>query len=131
MTGASLTTEMLVAAVMRAAEADGLPAVLEKRGDANRGAIIVRINRYDIDAGTAFHTNTAQCRIETRQFDPSNRYVWQPLLGKNGEAWMGAAEADALISRQVRYDPDCWVVAFDDTTGDNDNPFVRLADIAV
>ena len=123
----ALKTELLVAAVIAAANRTGTPAVLEKRGDAARGAILVRVNRYG--AGTSPAAQAVQCRVEARRLDPATGdYQWQALSSKTGDAWMGQAEADALIARQLDFDPDCWVVAFecsDDTAADN--PFAHLA----
>lgn len=123
MTGDSLKTELLVMAVIKHAQANATPVVVEKRGDKDRGAVIVRINRYRYDAEKTPEKNKGgRSRIETRQFNPtSNRYVWQALSSPSGEVWMAADEADALIARQIQYDPDCWVVSFDDNTDNTDN----------
>ena len=124
----ALTSAILVMAVMKRAQQTGLSAVLEKRGDTQRGAIVVRINRYaDMTA-----QRPVKSRVETRQFDPtSNRYVWQPILGEAGEAWLTQEAADAIIQRQIHYDADCWVVTFDgyDAGGEAaiNNPFAEIA----
>ena len=126
MTGDSLKTELLVMAVIKHAQAKAMPAVVEKRGDNDRGVIIVRVNRYPYAADKNPEKypekyKDGRSRIETRQFNPksngpSNGYVWQALRSPSGKTWMGADEADALIARQIQYDPDCWVVTFDDNT---------------
>lgn len=142
MTSDSLKTELLVMAVIKHAQANVMPAVVEKRGDNDRGAIIVRINRYQYGADKNSENNLeknkgGRSRIETRQFNPtSNSYVWQALRSPSGETWMEADEADALIARQIQYDPDCWVVTFDENTNNTDadgeekyvNPFAAWSD---
>ena len=87
-----------VAAALRLADAEGRPGVVLRRGDADGGGILVVLR------GRSGLSVLTQVRV-----------------GEGKAAWMrgtGATPveqdaADAYVERQVRRDPDLWVIEFD------------------
>jgi len=106
---ARLTTAMLVAAVMAEANREMVSVVLTHRGDAERGAMFVRLEGRN-----------GQARIEGRHHDPNKGYVWAAL---HDDAWIESPAADAILEKQISYDQDCWVINVDSPEGLN--PFAQ------
>lgn len=98
-----LKAKLLVQACIRASAAAGLNATLLRRGYDEAGAILIRIDLLD---GTA----TVLTQTRTAAGDPA----W---MRGTGPAPVPGAEADAYIDRQVRRDPDLWVVEVEDRAG--------------
>jgi hypothetical protein len=102
-----LKADIWVMAYLRRCRAEGGDAVLVRRGDADAGAIYIRVSRLD---GTAAlygpaPAGLAEAREERR---------WQSCL--KGE-WAAEGEADAYLARLAESDPDLWIVAVDDRRG--------------
>ncbi|MDC1115643.1 DUF1491 family protein [Alphaproteobacteria bacterium] len=106
---ARLTTAMLVAGVMAEANQERVTMVLEKRGDKERGAIIVRLE-----------SNDGMVRVESRHHDPDYGAIWSAIHQDDRVTSMQAAE---LVEKQISYDADCWVVAVETPHGIN--PFAQ------
>jgi hypothetical protein len=106
---ARLTTAMLVAGVMAEANQERVTMVLEKRGDKERGAIIVRLE-----------SNDGMVRVESRHHDPDYGAIWSAIHQDDRVTSMQAAE---LVEKQISYDADCWVVAVEMPHGIN--PFAQ------
>ena len=102
-----LTTRMLVDSVLAAANKSMVAAVLEERGSAEAGAILVRLDSPD---GT--------CRIESRVAGMDGGYEWQDITG---DTPLDADSARERIERERRFDPDLWVIAVDASL--SGNPF--------
>ncbi|MCE2516308.1 MAG: DUF1491 family protein [Alphaproteobacteria bacterium] len=101
----SLTTTMLVQSALAMANRNMVAMVLVRRGDADNGAVLVRL---DLPDGTAI--------IESRTLDIDGRYRWTVLAG---DPPLSIEEADARLAREISFDPDCWIVAIDSAIGDN------------
>jgi len=97
-----LPTGLWVMAHVRAADAQGVPMVVARKGDPGRGTVLLKINRLD----GGFHI-----LVQTRR---DEALVWSYPLGPDS---MDEAAADAYIARQVKYDPDLWVVEVEDRQG--------------
>ena len=98
-----LPTELWVQAWIRRAGLEGAFAAVVRRGDARAGAVLLK---------------TADLRARTV------RLYAEALRGPEGErVWRqphpGAPEAelDAYAERQLRYDPDLWIVEVEDRDG--------------
>lgn len=98
-----LKTAIYVAAGVRLCSVNGVVATVARRGDDEAGAVLLKLNR--LGAGV---TVLAQTRT------PEGELVWTAGIGKEPVA---EAEADAYIARQVKYDPDLWVVEIEDREG--------------
>jgi hypothetical protein len=103
---ARLPTEFWVEAQLRRFLAAGIGAYLIRRGDAERGTVIVRLASRE---GT---------RVLTQVRDLDGRLGW--MAHKDGTV-LPDAEADAYVERAVDRDSDLWVIEIE--TRANENPF--------
>lgn len=98
---ARLTSDLWVSAYLARLRLADIPAYLTARGDANAGAVLVKVATLD---GLA--------RAYQRTFDLGlDRRIWV-LLAEGPEA-----EVDALLVRQRSRDPDLWVIEVEDRQG--------------
>jgi hypothetical protein len=102
-----LKSDIWVTAYLRRCQHEGAMAVLERRGDADAGAIYIKVSRLD---GTALLFGPAPAGLEEAREDRR----WQPCLPHMPVA---ETEADAYLRKQREYDPDIWVVAVEDRAG--------------
>jgi hypothetical protein len=104
-----LKSDLWVAAYLRRCRIEGAFAVLRRRGAAEAGAIFIKVSRLD---GTADVYGPAPQSV----FDdarPSDRAF--TLLTKQHPDSDEAAEA--VLARQMKYDPDLWIVEVEDRGG--------------
>ncbi len=97
-----LTTDLWVSAHRRAAEAQGVPVMVVRRGDRERGTVLLKINRLD-----------GFCQVLT-QIRHLGQLAWSRGTGPEP---VPEAEADRYIERQVRFDSDLWVIEVEDRQG--------------
>ena len=96
-----LHTEVWVAALVRRAELDGAFAAVTRKGDARAGQVLVRV----------FNQSDRSARLFTAVDDPDGTAWMEPLPGAS------EGDLDAYVERQLRYDPDLWVVEIEDRQG--------------
>ena len=96
-----LKSAIYVQALIRRAEVSGASAYLARRGAEEAGAVFLKISRFD---GTATVLSPAS-RGEER--------VWTKPLGDSAD---GPA-CDAYFARQIKFDPDIWIVEIEDKEG--------------
>ena len=92
-----LSTDIWVGALVRRVELAGSFAYIARKGDPRAGAIILKV----------LNLRT----YETRLYRPESDDLWRRVVSKDGPA------DDSYIERQVRYDPDLWVVEIEDVEG--------------
>jgi hypothetical protein len=102
-----LKSEIWVKAYIRRCRIEGADALLVRRGDADAGAIYIKVSRLD---GTALLYGPAPAGLEVAR---EERH-WQPCLEGGATA---EAEADAYLARQVSFDSDIWIVTVEDRAG--------------
>ena len=102
-----LPTELWVKAHIRRCNAEAIPAVVVRRGDATGGTVLLKLVQVGIG-----------CRVLSQVRDLEGRLGWLSALG---EAPVAEADADAYIARAVARDPDLWVVEIE--TRDGSHPF--------
>lgn len=105
-----LKSALYVQALIRRVEASGASAYLVRRGAEEAGAVFLKLNRLD---------------GSTTVLSPARRgeeKVWTRPLGETADAERCAD----YFARQVRYDPDVWVVEIEDREGRSfvDEPIV-------
>lgn len=105
MTEERLSTELWVQAHLRRCNGEGLFAAVLHKGDLWGGAVIVKLNLLD---------GTFKVLTQTRDLD--GRVAW--LAAQQG-ALLAEADASAYIERQVKRDPDLWVIEVEDKLGRN------------
>ena len=97
-----LTTDLWVSAHRRVAEAQGVPMMVVRRGDRERGTVLLKINRLD---------GTSSVLTQIRHL---GQLAWSRGTGADP---VPEAEADRYIERQTRFDPDLWVIEVEDRQG--------------
>lgn len=102
-----LKSEIWIKAYLRRCRVDGADALLVRRGDADAGAIYIKVSRLD---GTAALYGPAPAGLD----EAREERRWQPCL--KGEA-VPEPDADAYLARQVSFDADIWIVAVEDRAG--------------
>ena len=85
-------------------------AVLRRRGDADAGALFVKVSRLD---GTAAIFSRAQ------SFEGGTE--WRRTTG---EDWISDADVEKRLESEIRYDPDLWIIEVE--SPDGRNPFEDL-----
>jgi hypothetical protein len=102
-----LKSEIWVKAYIRRCRIEGADAVLVRRGDADAGAIYIKVSRLD---GTALLFGPAPAGLE----EAREERRWQPCLRQQPAP---EAEADAYLARQTGFDADIWIVTVEDRAG--------------
>lgn len=102
MTAPRLKAGIFVRAVIRRAEVEGAQAYVLRKGVEESGAIVLKINRLD---------GTVLLLTQARRGDGD--LVWVKPLGD----WSDEEKARAYLERQVKYDPDLWIVEVEDRKG--------------
>jgi hypothetical protein len=95
-----LAADLWVSAYRLRLERAGIPCMVSRRGDATAGSVLVKLATLD-GAG----------RLYGRSWDAEGRRVWA-LLAEGPEP-----EVDAAAARQVRVDPDLWLLEIEDRRG--------------
>jgi hypothetical protein len=105
-----LRSKIWVAAYLRRCGAEGISAVLRRRGASDAGAIFVRVDR--LDGRSALYGPAPQSlgidlergieRAFTRMHDPE---------------WIDAPEVERRLARELSFDPDIWIVEVEDREG--------------
>src|SRR3954447_15151550 len=100
-----------VADHLRRCEIEGSPGVLRRRGAEEAGAIFVKVARLD---GTADLFGPApQSAFDTAR--PADR-LFSPVVAGQPVPEMNVEER---LSREVRFDPDAWIIEIEDRAGRN------------
>jgi hypothetical protein len=95
-----LKTNIIVQAALRVSSIKAIPMVIARRGDGDAGTILVKLNQLDLGCTVLAQTRT-----------PQGELAW---LKATGDTPVDEATADAYIARQVKRDPDLWVVEIED-----------------
>jgi hypothetical protein len=102
-----VTSEIWVTAYLRRCQAESIPAVIVRRGDASAGAIFISVDRLD---GTVCLYGPAPAGFEGGESD--RRWV-----GCFGDGAVASAEAGAYLARQLEFDDDLWIIEIEDRAG--------------
>jgi hypothetical protein len=106
-----LKSGIWVAAYIRRCQVEGVQAMLRRRGAEEAGAVFIKISRLD---GTAqvFGPAPQTAFDETR---PADRAFVRSLQNEPASE----ADAEAYLARQIKFDPDIWIVEVEDRSGRN------------
>lgn len=97
-----LATHLWVAAHLAQASQRGIPMVVVRRGDRSRGAVMLKLH----------HLGHGWLVLNQTRRD--ERLGW---LSGTGVAPVAESEADRYIERQLRRDPDLWLIEVEDRHG--------------
>ena len=89
-------------ALIRRAQAAGASAFIVRKGAEEAGAVILAVSRLD---GTCLMLNQAR--------DGKGELVWARPLGD----WGVETKARIWLDKQIRVDPDLWIVEIEDREG--------------
>jgi hypothetical protein len=106
-----LKTALWVAAYLRRCQVEGVPGVVRRRGAEEAGAVFVRVSRLDGTSdlfGPAPQSAFEATQDAARAFAPS--LAAQPAPDGTVEAY---------LAREVKFDPDVWIVEVEDRAGRN------------
>jgi hypothetical protein len=98
MSGERIKAGFWVQAALRLGQADGRYGVVIRKGDADAGGVLVVLRGH------------AGLIVLTQIRDGEGSPAW---LRGTGEVPVEETEADGYVAKQLRYDPDLWVLEFD------------------
>jgi hypothetical protein len=104
-----LKSGIWVAAYLRRCQIEGTAAVLRRRGAEDAGAIFIKVSRLNGLAelyGPAPQSAFDEARPSDRAFSPA----------LSGDA-RSDADVEAYLAKQIRFDPDLWIVEVEDRAG--------------
>jgi hypothetical protein len=99
---ARLKAGIFVRALIRRAEVAGAAAYVARHGAEEAGAVIIKIARLD---GT--------CLVLDQARRGEGELVWVKPLGDNADE----ERARQFFEKQIRFDPDLWIVEIEDREG--------------
>jgi hypothetical protein len=102
-----IKSEIWVKAYLRYCQAEGVPAVIARRGDEAAGAIFIAIDL--LDGGVRVYA-PAPAGIEGSETE--RRWV-----RSFGTKEVSRGEADTYFAREANFDPDIWVIEVEDRRG--------------
>ncbi|MCI0466113.1 MAG: DUF1491 family protein [Beijerinckiaceae bacterium] len=102
-----LRADFWVAAYIRRCAHEGAMAVLRRRGAAEAGAIFIKIDR--LDGFVSLYGPAPQSELTGKDDRLFARLHTEP--------WIDPAEAEQRLARQIRFDPDLWIVETEDKQG--------------
>ncbi len=98
-----LKAEFVVKALIQRCQSAGAMAMVVRRGDADAGTLLLKINTLD---GSAV--------VLAPGYDLEGERIWRRA---SGDAPVEDADAEAYIARALTRDPDIWVVEIEDREG--------------
>jgi hypothetical protein len=106
-----LKTALWVAAYLRRCQVEGLFPVVRRRGAEEAGAVFVRVCRLD---GTSDLFGPAPQSVF--EAAPSGGRVFAQSLASRSAP---DADVEGYLARQIKFDPDLWIVEVEDKAGRN------------
>ncbi|MEA3028474.1 MAG: hypothetical protein QOF91_3759 [Alphaproteobacteria bacterium] len=104
-----LKSAIWVAAYIRRCDVEGLFAAVRRRGAEEAGAIFVKLNRLD---GTAELFGPAP-QTAFGEDHPTDRMFARAL----GQGLVPDDKTEERLAREIRFDPDVWIVEVEDRAG--------------
>lgn len=102
-----LRADFWVAAYLRRCAKEGAYAVLARRGAAEAGAIFIKIDR--LDGSMALYGPAPQSELKDRD---------ERLFARlHAAPWVSPIEAEERLAREIRFDPDLWILETEDRLG--------------
>jgi hypothetical protein len=101
-----LKSGIWVAAYIRRCHIEGAFAAVRRRGAEEAGAVFIKLNR--LDGMAELFGPAPQTAFESR---PSTRAFSRCLAVKPD------AEIEAFLGREIRFDPDVWIIEVEDRAG--------------
>jgi hypothetical protein len=109
-TAMRLKSGIWVSAYVRRCNVEGVFAAVRRRGAEEAGAVFIKISK--LDGTAALYGPAPQTAFDGAQ--PADR-LFSLLLG--GEKPAPDADVEARLAREIRFDPDMWIVEIEDREG--------------
>ena len=107
-----LKSGIWVAAYLRRCSVEGVFAAVRRRGAEEAGAVFIKLSRLD---GTAtLYGPAAQSAFDEAR--PADR-IFTAVIG--GDRPVPETDVEARLTREIRFDPDVWIVEVEDRLGRN------------
>ncbi|WP_131115810.1 DUF1491 family protein [Lichenihabitans psoromatis] len=103
-----LRSDFWVGAYIRRCSSEGVVAMLRRRGAAEAGAIMVKVDRLD---------GTATLYAPAPQTAFAERGIDRLFARAHTEDAIAVIDAEIRLKSQIRFDPDLWIVEVEDRTG--------------
>ncbi|RYB06277.1 DUF1491 family protein [Lichenibacterium ramalinae] len=104
---ARVTSDFWVSAYLRRCAVAGVVAVLRRRGAAEAGAVMIKVDRLDGTSSLLGPAPQSEAGEDgERRFAPLHR-----------EDAIDSAAAEARLKRETAFDPDLWIVEVEDRAG--------------
>jgi hypothetical protein len=103
-----LKSAIWVSAYIRRCQVEGVQAVLRRRGAEEAGAIFIKVSR--LDGSADLYGPAPQSAFDDK---PTDRMFVACLPG----AAPSEADVEARLAKELRFDPDLWVVEVEDRAG--------------
>lgn len=103
-----LRADIFVSAYLRRCAVEGAYALLRRRGAAEAGAIFVRVDR--LDGSSALYGPAPQSELAEAGVDR----LWRRM---HDEDAIDNASVEERLRRELKFDPDIWIVDVDDREG--------------
>jgi hypothetical protein len=110
-----LRADFWVAAYIRRCQMEGTFAVLRRRGAPEAGAIFIKVD--NLSGSAALYGPAPQSELGDSQ--------GRLFARLHAAAWIEPGEAEQKLQRQMRFDPDIWIIETEDREG---RAFLDLAD---
>jgi len=104
-----LKSALWVAAYLRRCSVNGAFGVVRRRGAEEAGAVFIRISR--IDGTSDLYGPAPQSAFDDAR--PSDRAFTRCLATQPAPD----AEVEAYLAREIKFDPDVWIVEIEDRAG--------------
>ena len=105
-----LKSNIWVSAYLRRCDVEGAFAAVRRRGAEEAGAIFIKLNRLD-GSGTLYGP-APQTMFDDAQ--PADRLFTPLVVGATPAA---DADIEARLTKEIRFDPDVWIVEVEDRKG--------------
>jgi hypothetical protein len=105
-----LKSAIWVSAYLRRCNVEGAFAVVRRHGADEAGAVFIKVSR--LDGSAALYGPAPQAAFDEGQ--PVER-LFTAVLGGDGP--VPDADIEARLTREIRFDPDLWIVEVEDRTG--------------
>ena len=103
MTPPKLKTGLWVAALVRTHDVAGISARVVRRGEADSGAVLLKLNRFE-----------QGCAMLSQMRDAEGEAIWYHVLGPEART---EAACDAYAVKAAARDRDLWIVEIEDRQG--------------
>ncbi len=105
-----LKSAIWVSAYLRRCNVEGAFAVVRRHGADEAGAVFIKVSR--LDGFAALYGPAPQSAFDDEQ--PAER-LFTAALGNDGP--VPEAEVEARLTREIKFDPDLWIVEVEDRAG--------------